>query len=333
VEVKVEGLDNVAQSSLTVAPPLDPVDFNFAADPFVDAAGHLHAVLTTGLGPAFVLSDSGGRSAAQRAFDAARRLNAAAIPLRASRGEDLEVRGVDADPVIVLMGKSDPIIEVTEEDAAAYNEDWTRLGGRGGPVSRGRLALWWGAVARDLVLMLVRGESPRHSAGLAPEGKVMVDLFENARQTGRFGVPLSVMESVRPGTREALRVVGFRVPAAVAGPPSAGGAAPVAAGGVAPLRRDGTWTGAEMDSEGRKMVTVRFSGMTGSLSYQRALSVSVPLSGVEQPRKGQVRYAVKTAAGARFYVGRWDGQKITGTIFSDAAATLPIGSFELRSEQ
>jgi hypothetical protein len=331
VEVKVEGLDNVAQSSLTVSPPLDPVEFSFAAEPFVDAAGHLHALLTTGLGPAFVLSDSGGRSAAQRALEAARRLNAAAIPLRASRGEDLEVRGVDADPVIVLMGKSDAILEVTEEDAAAYNEDWTRRGGRGGPVSRGRLALWWGALARDLVLVLVRGESPRHTAGLAPEGKVLVDLFDTARQTGRFGVPLSVMESARPGTREALRILGLRVPASVAGPPPAGGAAPAA--GVAGLRLDGAWTGAETDSEGRKMVTVRFSGTTGNLSYQRGLSVSVPLTGVEQPRKGSVRYSVKTASGTRFYVGRWDGQKITGTIFSDAATTFPIGSFELGPER
>ena len=93
------------------------------------------------------------------------------------------------------------------------------------------------------------------------------------------------------------------------------------------------WTGAETDAEGRKSVTVRFSGTSGSLSYQRALSVSVPLTGVEQPRKGQVRYSVKTAGGTRFYVGRWDGAKITGTIFSDAATTFPIGSFELRSEQ
>jgi len=332
LEVKVDGLDNVGQSTLTVSPPLDPVDFGFAADPFVDAAGHEHAVLSTGIGPAFVLSDSGGRSAAERAVEAVRRLNAAAGPLRASRGEDLEVRGVDGDPVVVLMGKSDPILQVAEEDAAAYNEDWTRLGGKGGPVTRGRLALWWGAVARDLVLMLVRGESPRHTAGLAPEGKVLVDLFDTARQTGRFGVPLSVVESARPGTREALRIVGLRVPAAVAGPPGAGGA-PAAVPGAPALRLEGVWTGVEMDSEGRKFVTVRFSGAGGSLSYQRALSVSVPLTGVEQPRKDSVRYSVKTAAGTRFYLGRWDGVKITGTIFSDAANTFPIGSFELGPER
>jgi hypothetical protein len=333
VEVKVEGLDNVAQSSLTISPPLDPVDFNFAAEPFVDAAGHEHALLTTGLGPAFVLSDSGGRSAAERAMEAERRLNAAAVPLRASRGEDLEVRGVDSDPIIALMGKSDALLQVSDEDAAAYNEDWTRLGGRGGPVSRGRLALWWGAVARDLVLMLVRGETPRHAAGLAPEGKVLVDLFDTARQTGRFGVPLSVIESARPGTREALRILGLRVPAAVAGPPPTGGAAHAAVAGAPPLTLDGVWTGAENDSEGRKFVTIRFSGAGGSLSYQRALSVSVPLTGVEQPRKGNVRYSMKTATGTRVYVGRWDGEKITGTIFSDAAATVPIGSFGLAPER
>jgi hypothetical protein len=46
-----------------------------------------------------------------------------------------------------------------------------------------------------------------------------------------------------------------------------------------------------------------------------------------------VRYSVKTATGVRFYVGRWDGEKITGTIFSDVATTFPIGSFELGPER
>jgi hypothetical protein len=143
----------------------------------------------------------------------------------------------------------------------------------------------------------------------------------------------TVIESARPATREALRVLGLRVPAAVAGPPAAGGAAPAAAAGVPALTLDGVWTGAETDSEGRKYVTIRFSGSGGNLSYQRALSVSVPLTGVEQPRKGTVRYSMKTAAGTRFYVGRWDGERITGTIFSDAATTFPMGSFELAPER
>ena len=140
------------------------------------------------------------------------------------------------------------------------------------------------------------------------------------------------MEAARPATKDALRIVGLRVPAAVAGPPGAGAAASPAPG-VAGLRLEGAWTGVETDAEGRKFVTVRFAGAGGSLSYQRALSVSVPLTGVEQPRKGSVRYSVKTATGTRFYVGQWDGEKITGKIFSDAAGNLPIGSFELGPER
>jgi hypothetical protein len=93
------------------------------------------------------------------------------------------------------------------------------------------------------------------------------------------------------------------------------------------------WTGAETDPEGRKNVTVRFTGTTGTLSYQRALSVSVPLTGLEQPRKGSVRFSVKTATGTRFYVGQWDGETITGKLFSDAASNFPIGTFELRPER
>ena len=46
-----------------------------------------------------------------------------------------------------------------------------------------------------------------------------------------------------------------------------------------------------------------------------------------------VRYSVKVATGTRFYVGRWDGEKISGRIFSDAAATFPIGSFDLSPER
>ena len=54
---------------------------------------------------------------------------------------------------------------------------------------------------------------------------------------------------------------------------------------------------------------------------------------MEQPRNGTVRYSVKTATGTRFYVGVWDGQKITGKIFSDVAGNLPIGTFELGPER
>ena len=64
-----------------------------------------------------------------------------------------------------------PLVEVTLDDAAGYEEDWTGLKGRGGPVSPARVAVWWEAIARDLVLLLLRGDKPHFAADLAPEGK------------------------------------------------------------------------------------------------------------------------------------------------------------------
>jgi hypothetical protein len=158
--LRVPGSENVAQAPLTVLPSSDTVDFRFAAQPFDAVPGRDHAVLWTGVGPAFVLAASSGRSAADRAFDAQRRLNEAGTILKASRDVDIELRNPDTSPALALTGKSEVLFEVTEEDVAAYNEDWTGLKGRGGAVTRARLAQWWTAVARDLVLILVRGAKP-----------------------------------------------------------------------------------------------------------------------------------------------------------------------------
>ncbi|HKN47007.1 MAG TPA: IPT/TIG domain-containing protein, partial [Candidatus Polarisedimenticolia bacterium] len=95
VELRIAGLDNVGQSTLTLAAPADPVDLRFSAEPFEDEAGHLHAVISTALGPAFVLSAAAGHSALERAFEAQRRLNDAAAALKASREADIEVRAAD----------------------------------------------------------------------------------------------------------------------------------------------------------------------------------------------------------------------------------------------
>jgi hypothetical protein len=48
-----------------------------------------------------------------------------------------------------------------------------------------------------------------------------------------------------------------------------------------------------------------------------------------QPVRGTaVRFQTQRGA-MRYYTGTWDGQKITGTIASDAAGKSPIGTFEL----
>src|SRR6266540_81039 len=218
LQVRVAGSENVGQTTLQVPSPPEMADFRFVAEPFDAAYGKTHAVLATALGPAFVLAASGGRTAADRAVEAQRRLNEAVLVL-STGGLNFEVRTPDTTPALALAGRPELLLEVTEEDASAYNEDWTGLRGRGGAVSRTRLARWWEAVARDLVLMLVRNERPQFAAALAPEGRVLAEVFQAGQKAGGNGLPLQVLAAMKPATREALRLVAFRVPPTIPRPP------------------------------------------------------------------------------------------------------------------
>src|SRR4029079_13005316 len=116
------------------------------------------AMLSTGLGPAFVLSASGGRSAAERGYEAERRLNEAGAAPKGTVDGDVRAPGLDGSPSLVVAGRDTPLLEVTLDDAAAYEEDWTGLKGRGGSVSPARGAVWGGAVRGGIGQLLLRGE-------------------------------------------------------------------------------------------------------------------------------------------------------------------------------
>jgi len=331
VELRVPTSETKGEAVLTVPAGADPIEFRFTVEP-LDVAGSPHAVLTTGLGPAFVLAGAGKRTAADRALEAQRRLNEAAGPLKASRDLNFEARNLETGPVLALPGRPEAILEVTDEDAAAYNEDWTRLGGRGGSVTRARLALWWQAVARDVVLLLVRGEKPQYAAALSAEGRVLGDVFEAAKRTGRFGVPRAVITTARPPMTAALRTVAYRVPVAVTAAVSAAPQAPAAGpvpSSAPPLRLEGVWIGSELEAGARKYVTMTFRGRGGSLVYEGGISVSVPLLSVDQIPSDTVRYVLEFRGGRRYYLGRWDGRKIAGRISSDASGRGDVGAFEL----
>jgi len=337
IDVRVPGVEHVGQARLAVAAGPDPIDFRFVAEPFEDVPGHDHAILATGVGPAFVVTASGGRSAAERGYEAARRLNEAGAGWKGGAVDaDVRARGLDGTPSLVVAGGDTPLVEVTLDDAAAYEEDWTGLKGRGGPVTPVRVAVWWEAVARDLVLLLVRGEKPHFAADLAPEGRVFADLYPLARKSVAAGVPRQVIAEARPPVREALRTAGLRIPATVKGPAPAVAAAtttetapasPAAPAGPA-LRLDGRWSGSETDSGRTTYITAVFAGPGGTFTYERALSVSQPLLGVVQ-QKTVVHFYVQTGAGPRYYQGKWDGQKLTGTVSVDPASKSPVGTFEL----
>jgi hypothetical protein len=327
VEIRSAGRPAAATTAISVPPRPDPVEFRFVPEPFADAPGHDHALLASDLGPAFVLSASGGRTAAERAVEAQKRLAAAAVVLRASRDADLEARDLEGAALLGLAGKPDVVLEPTDDDARGYDEDWTRLGGKGGPATRARLALWWTAVARDLVLLLIRSERPRFAAELAPEGRILGDLHALARRGAGFGVPRKLLGELKPPQREALRLLGLRVPEKVKGP--AASAAPAGAPGARPLVLDGLWAGVEIEGGRRKPVTVTFRGTGGSYAYESGVVLGMPLLEVRQPKKDAVRFAFAARGFVRYYDGTWDGRRLSGTISSDPSGKGDVGSFEL----
>jgi hypothetical protein len=333
LEVRVPGSDGVGQAVLQVAAPDDPIGFHFVAEPFAVVPGRPYAVLATGLGPAFVVAASGGKTAAARAVEAAARLNGAAQPLRTTLGLNLEARGLDTNPTIGLSGRSEALLEVAAEDAAAYNEDWTGLRGRGGPVTRARLARWWEALGRDIVLLTIRGERPQFAAALAPEGRILVQLFDAARRTGRPGVPRQVVDEARPPLRDGLRLLALRVPASVTAPLAAAPAStlPVATATPPParLQLEGTWGGSQVEQGQRQYLTVTFGRGGGSISYEGGITFTVPLLSVEQPRRDQVRFSVQIRGGVRYYAATWDGETLAGSISTDSAGRNVVASFEL----
>ena len=56
----------------------------------------------------------------------------------------------------------------------------------------------------------------------------------------------------------------------------------------------------------------------------------MPLASLEPRGRDQVRFSVRMRGGMRYYTGRWDGEKLAGTLAKDAAGREVVGSFELR---
>jgi hypothetical protein len=330
LELRRPDSTNVGQATLQLAPGGENVPFHFAAEPFTAVPGRPYAVLATAFGPAFVLAASGGHSAVERALEAQRRLNDAAASLGSTIGLNLEARDLEGSPVIALQGQAEALLEVTPEDAAAYDEDWTRLHGRGGPVTPARLARWWEAVGRDIVLLTMRGDRPHFAADLAPEGRALQQLFDDARQSGRPGLPWSTVTGARPALKESLRLLGLRVPATVSVAVAGGAAAAAATPPPARLSLEGVWTGSEVEQGQRRYLTVTFRRGSGTISYEGGITLTVPLLTLEQSGRDQARFSVQIRGGLRQYSGKWDGTSLTGSISTDAAGKNVVATFELK---
>jgi hypothetical protein len=331
----VPGSEEIGRAIIQVTPAPDPIRLDFVAEPFPSPPERPHAVVSTGVGPAFVFSAANGRSAAQRALAAQQRLNEAVATLVAAPTVLPEARDLATRPVVSVAGYPEAILEVTAADAAAYNEDWTRLRGRGAPVTPARLARWWEAVYRDLVLMLLRGERPRFAAALAPEGRALQQVFDAGQRTGG-AVSRQTVAGIRSSVRNGLRVVALRVPASVtseaAPPPAAAPSAPAAAPTpeAEPLELEGTWAGSETEGGRRRYITVTFRRSEGTISYEGGITLTVPFLSYDKPGRDRVRFAVQIRGGMRHYHGQWDGETLSGNLTRDQAGSNVVGTFELR---
>jgi hypothetical protein len=336
LELQVPGSEEIGRAIIQITPAPDPIRLHFIAEPFPAPPESPHAAVSTGVGPAFVFSAANGRSAAQRALAAQQRLNEAVAALVAAPTVLPEARDLATRPVVGVAGHPEAVLEITAADAAAYNEDWTRLRGRGGPVTPARLARWWEAVYRDLVLMLLRGERPRFAAALAPEGRALQQVFDAGQRAGG-AVSQQTVAGVRSSVRNGLRVVALRVPAPVTSEAPPTPVAPTTTAATAtpaprsePLELEGTWSGSETEAGRRRYVTVTFRRSEGTISYEGGLTLTVPFLSYDRPGRDRVRFAVQIRGGMRHYQGRWDGETLSGDLTKDQAGSNVVGSFELR---
>jgi hypothetical protein len=333
LELRVPGSNHVGRTVLRLASESGPLGFHFVAEPFTlsGAEGRDRAVVVSDVGTRLVFASDGTLAAGARAAAVAQRLNAAAGRLAA--GAAVEVRDLESAPVIALAGETEPLIAVAESDAEAYNESWARpsRGGGGPPVTRERLARWWGAVLADLAVVLARGQAPGEAAALATEGRALQQLHEAAG-----GRPARGLLVRRAALRESLRSLALRVPAsvpgaAVAAPAATQAAAVDAAPGETPpggFELDGIWLGSTREAGRRRQFSVTFKGSGGSLTYMGGVDLSQPLVSAKQ-NGGEVVFSILRGGGEVHFRASWDGKKLSGAMSSTAAGGGDVGTFEL----
>jgi hypothetical protein len=72
-----------------------------------------------------------------------------------------------------------------------------------------------------------------------------------------------------------------------------------------------------------------FAAGSGSLTYDAAVALAQKLASVKV-KDNTVRYSVKRRDSTRYYVGTWDGEKISGSISAQSKGGSDLGTFELR---
>ncbi len=314
LQVEVAGLEPASGGAIAISQGPGGLLWRVVPEPMgPDAEGKQTAALATAFGPTFVLSAVGAQSAVQRALEAQKRFAAAGEVLASTPGLEVQARNIPQSPQVGLAGRAELLLEPADEDVAYYAQE-----SRGGAVTKARLAVWWAAVAQDLVLATIRKDVPRQAATHGPEGKVLADA---QKQLTAGATPLSGLARLRDG----LRVVATRVPAGVKDPTAVAAATPEEPA----LVLDGDWRGKEVEKGAPKFITVTFKTRGSNLAYQTGVSMSTPIKKHEVRKGNKVYFLIGAGNKLRHYIGNWDGKKIAGRIAANENGTGEIGTFEL----
>jgi len=97
---------------------------------------------------------------------------------------------------------------------------------------------------------------------------------------------------------------------------------------IARMPTQGMLRGSETEEGQLRYLTVDLRG-AGTISYEGGITLTLPLSSLERGRD-RLRFSVPIRGAMRHYSGRWDGEKIAGSVSSDSAGRNVVGTFELR---
>jgi hypothetical protein len=229
----------------------------------------------------------------------------------------LEVRG--ASPVtLAVQGSATPIVTVTPEDAAGYDEGWGGPTGKKTPPQA--VAAFWLALVQDELNLFVLHQRPNRLLELTTRGKVLTDLYaEGSRRGGAdAGVPMGLLTPLSPATTKA-----FRDLALIMGEGQ----------GSAASALEGTWEGSwEETGTGTKDVAVRFEIRGGKLqasltTHAGGIAMDVPLTEVSYD-KGVVHFLFMTGGTPSRFAGTLAGNVISGTV--EGSGGKETGKFSLQ---
>lgn len=184
----------------------------FFAGAVVEGGAPGQAAVGTEIAPVLLLSSKAeSRSVGERALRVAAALNAIVDRARVGQPGVFEAREEPA-PGVALAGVPDLIVQVTPQDAAAY-ETPPGLPGRGAPPTLIALARHWAALLNDTMVIGTSSGKPSAAAGITPAaGAAFAQL--RAALPWQYGSGVSSARVVAlPGDlKRRLREAAYRVP-------------------------------------------------------------------------------------------------------------------------